>query len=76
MKLYVSRINYFTNKEGIQKCALEGIRYKKEDNEFKGEYKKIYLSNYPVTWHTDIIKIPFTVEIKFNQDTRLYEIKD
>lgn len=76
MKLYVSRINLFTNKEGQQKCSLEGIRYKKVDNEFKVEYKKIYINNYPVTWHTDIIKIPFIVEIKFNSDNKQYEIKE
>ena len=74
MILYVSRVNLFTNKEGFKKCSLEGIRYKKVDNEFKGEYKKIYLNDYPVTWHTDIITLPFSVKIKFDEINKTYKV--
>ena len=74
MKLYVSRVNLFTNKEGTPKCSLEGIRYKKENEGFKAEYKKIYLNNYPPSWHTDLFTIPYIVEIRFDKDTKEYKV--
>lgn len=75
-KIYISNINFVTNKQGQKVCKVEGVRTKKVNDEFKKEYCSYWLNDYPITWHTDIIPINTKIEIKYSVDDKCYKLVD
>lgn len=73
MKLYASKINIFTTKDDRQVCIIEGIRYKKENDSYKGEYKKVWLYDFSPTIITDVHYLPKIFNLKYDTELKCYK---
>lgn len=71
MKIKVCDIRLTKNKN----LLIEGIRYKKVNDEFIPIVARITCKEYPPTLMTDVICIGTFIEIKWNEKKKQYEVK-